>query len=69
MLRYRFVTLDEKGQEVELAVDDDFTPQGEAIDVGDTVFLKIDGVERPWKIADKRTRSDEVTFICEPPSA
>ena len=69
ILRYRFVTIDEEGNEVPLAVDDDFTPQGEAIDVGDTALLPIGGVDRPWKIADKRTRSDEVTFIVEPPSA
>jgi hypothetical protein len=69
MLRYVFMTTDEEGNEVELAVDDDFTPQGEALDVADTVLLTIGGVERPLKIADKRTRSDEVTFIVEPLSA
>lgn len=69
MLRYVFMTTDEEGNEVELAVDDDFTPQGEALDVADTVLLTIGGVERPLKIAHKRTRSDEVTFIVEPLSA
>src|SRR5262245_19506875 len=65
--RYAFVTIDDNENQIELVLDDDFTAQGDALDVGDTVLLSLGGNERPWKAVDIKRSDSEVKVIVEPP--